>query len=847
LGSTFYDALRPFDYLGEEWYPFAGSIPFCTAGGTMAESIGIVKPIDIEEEMRSSYLDYAMSVIVSRALPDARDGLKPVQRRILYAMHELGLRHTTPHKKSARLVGEVLGKYHPHGDAPVYEAMVRMAQDFSMRYVLIDGQGNFGSVDNDPPAAMRYTEARLSQIAQEMLLDIDKDTVNMAPNFDGSLKEPTVLPASMPNLLLNGASGIAVGMATNIPPHNLSEVCDAIAHLIDNPEAAVDEIAEFIHGPDFPSGGIIYGLEGIKNAYSTGKGRVLVRARAEIHEMTKGRSQIVVTEIPYQVNKAALVKRIAELVKERRVEGISELRDESDRKGMRIVIELKRDAQPEQVLNNLYKRTAMQSAFFVNMLALIDLQPRVISLKIALQQYIDFRRDVIVRRSQFELRHAQERAHILEGLKIALDNLDEVIATIRQSQSAEAARTNLMKGFNLTQVQAQAILDMQLRRLAALERKKVTDEYTELLKTIAYLEDLLANPRKVLFLVKDEVVELKAKYGDPRRTEIIPNEVEEFREEDLIHHQRVMITLTNRGYIKRVPSESYRLQQRGGRGVTGIATRDTEDVRQLLGADTLDTLLLFTNRGRVLSLKCYRIPQDTSRTAKGTPLVKLVSLDEAEQVTNIIAISSFDEESFIVFATTSGEIKKTALNNFASVRSSGLIAMDLEKDDELVVARVARKGDDVILVSRDGHAVRFSTDKLRPASRTSGGVRGIRLSSGDHLVAMDIVSLEAHLLLVTTNGFGKRTSFRAYHSQDRGGKGVKSLAVSSKTGRVAAARVVNPSDELLIISAQGIVIRMSVEAIPIQGRIRKGASLMRLDEGDEVVSIACFAEQAEQA
>jgi len=555
----------------------------------------------------------------------------------------------------------------------------------------------------------------------------------------------------------------------------------------------------------------------------------------------------VVTEIPYQVNKAALVERIAELVKDRRVEGISELRDESDRQGMRIVIELKRDAQPEQVLNNLYKRTALQSAFFVNMLALIDWQPRVISLKTVLQQYIDFRRDVIVRRSQFELRHAQERAHILEGLKIALDNLDEVIATIRQSQSAEAARTNLMKGFNLTQVQAQAILDMQLRRLAALERKKVNDEYTEVLKTIAYLEDLLANPRKVLFLIKDEVIELKAKYGDPRRTEIIPNEVEEFREEDLIHHQRVMITLTDRGYIKRVPSESYRLQQRGGRGVTGIATRDTEDVRQLLAADTLDTLLLFTNRGRVLSLKCYRIPQDTSRTAKGTPLVKLVSLDETERVTNIIAISSFDEESFIVFATTSGEIKKTALSNFASVRSSGIIAMDLEKDDELVSARVARQVDDLILISESGQGIRFSVDKLRAASRTSGGVRGIRISEDDHLVAMDIVSPEAHLLLVTTNGFGKRTSFRAYHPQTRGGKGVKSLAVSSKTGKVAAARVVSPSDELLIISTQGIVIRMSVETIPIQGRIRKGASLMRLDEGDEVVSIACLVEQAKQA
>jgi len=810
----------------------------------MQGEIGTVKPIDIEEEMRTSYLDYAMSVIVARALPDVRDGLKPVQRRILYAMEELGLRYNTSHKKSARIVGEVLGKYHPHGDAPVYEAMVRMAQDFSMRYVLIDGQGNFGSIDNDPPAAMRYTEARLSQIAQEMLVDIDKETVDLLPNFDGSLKEPAVLPARMPNLLLNGAAGIAVGMATNIPPHNLSEVCDAIAHLINSPEASVDEIADIVHGPDFPSGGIIYGLQGIENAYSTGRGRILVRAKADIQETSKGRFQIVVTELPYQVNKAALVERIAELVKERRVEGISELRDESDREGMRIVIELKRDAQPEQVLNNLYKRTAMQSAFFVNMLALIDLQPRVINLKTALQQFIDFRRGVIVRRSQFELRHARERAHILEGLKIALDHLDEVIATIRQSQSVEAARTALMKGFNLTQAQAQAILDMQLRRLAALERKKVNDEYTEVLKTIAYLEDLLANPRKVLFLVKEDVTEIKSKYGDPRRTQIIPKEVEEFREEDLIHNQRVVLTLTHRGYIKRVPIESYRLQQRGGRGVTGITTRDVEGVRQLLVANTLDTLLLFTNRGKVFSLKCFRIPQDTSRTAKGTPLAKLTSLDEKEQVTNMVAIPSFDEESFIVLATSSGEIKKTALSNFASVRSSGLIATDLEKDDELVSARVARKGDEVIMVSRNAQAIRFSTDKLRPASRTSGGVRGVGLSADDRLVGMDIVSPGAHLLLVTTNGFGKRTSLYAYRPQARGGKGVKSLRISSKTGKIAAARVVAPGDELLITSAQGIVIRMIVESIPLQGRIRKGASLMKLDQGDEVVSIACLAAQA---
>ncbi|MFQ5924863.1 MAG: DNA gyrase subunit A [Dehalococcoidia bacterium] len=802
--------------------------------------IGAVKPVDIEEEMRGSYLDYAMSVIVSRALPDVRDGLKPVQRRILYAMEELGLRHTTSHKKSARIVGEVLGKYHPHGDAPVYEAMVRMAQDFSLRYVLIEGQGNFGSVDNDPPAAMRYTEARLSQIAQEMVIDIDKDTVDLWPNFDGSLKEPTVLPTRLPNLLLNGASGIAVGMATNIPPHNLIEVCDAISYLIDNPEATVDELTHFIRGPDFPSAGIIFSREGIENAYTTGRGRIVIRARADIEEMSKGRSQIIVTELPYQTNKAALVERIADLAKGKRIEGIAELRDESDRQGMRIVIELKRDAQPEQVLNNLYKHTTMNSAFFVNMLALIDGQPRVISLKTALQQYIDFRRDVIIRRSQFELGHATERAHILEGLRIALDQLDQVITTIRHSEGAEAARSNLMKDFKLTQAQAQAILDMQLRRLSALERKKVTEEYTEVLKTIAYLEDLLANPRKILFLVKEEVGELKAKYGDPRRTEIIEEEPGEFREEDLIPHQRVVITLTNRGYIKRVPSESYRLQQRGGRGATGVATQETEGVRLLLVADTLDTLLFFTNSGKVLSLRCYRIPPDTSRTAKGTPLIKLISVDEKEQVTEIVSVSSFDEGDFMLLATRLGEVKKTALGEFASVRSSGLIAMNLKKDDELIAARVVHQGDEIVLVSERGRAIRFAIDRLRAASRASGGVHGIQLPPSDRVAAMEVVCHNAYLLVVTANGFGKRTSLAAYHLQTRGGKGVKSLNVNSKTGRVIAACVVDPSQELLIVSAQGNVIRMRMEKVPIQGRIRSGASLMRLEKEDEVVSIACL-------
>jgi len=804
-------------------------------------NIGTVKPVEIEEEMKGSYLDYAMSVIVARALPDIRDGLKPVQRRILFAMEELGVRYNTAYKKSARIVGEVMGKYHPHGDSPIYEAMVRLAQDFSMRYPLIDGQGNFGSVDNDPPAAMRYTEARLSRIAQEMLVDIDKETVDFTANFDDSLKEPVVLPSKLPNLLLNGASGIAVGMATNIPPHNLGEVADAICYLIDNPDASVEELTQFVRGPDFPTAGIILGREGINNAYATGRGRVVIRARAAVEDMPKGRHQIVVTELPYQINKAALVERIAELGKGKRIEGIAELRDESDRHGMRIVLELRRDAQPQQVLNNLYRHTAMQSAFFVNMLALIDGQPRVISLKTALQQYIRFRQEVIVRRSQYELARAKERAHILEGLKIALDNLDEVITVIRGSQSAESARRNLMTTFSLSQPQAQAILDMQLRRLAALERKKVNDEYTEVLKTIAYLEDLLANPRKVLFLIKEDTGEVKEKYGDARRTEIVEEEPKEFAEADLVAHRKVVLTLSNRGYIKRMPNESYRVQMRGGRGVT--ATREAEGVHRLLVADTHDTLLFFTDRGRVFSLKCYRIPEDTSRVAKGTPLVKLLALDEREQVREILPISNFAADSFIVMATRGGQIKKTALNHFAAVRSNGLIANKLKKGDELVAASVSGPDDDVMVVTEKGQAIRFAVAALRAASRSSGGVRAVHLNPGDRVMAMSVTKPDAHLLIVTAHGYGKCSLVSRYRPQTRGGMGIKSISISPKSGGVAAARVVDPSDgELMILSTRGVIIRLPMESVPVQGRIRKGASLMRLDEGDEVASIAVMSQ-----
>jgi DNA gyrase subunit A len=805
--------------------------------------LGKVRPVDIEKEMSSSYLDYAMSVIVARALPDVRDGLKPVQRRILYAMSDMGLAANSPHKKSARIVGEVLGKYHPHGDAPVYEAMVRMAQDFSMRYPLISGQGNFGSIDNDPPAAMRYTEARLAPIAEQMLVDIDKDTVDFMANFDDSLKEPLVLPTKLPNLLVNGSAGIAVGMATSIPPHNLSEVCDAIAYLIENPEATVDELTQFVKGPDFPTAGIIRGGEGIKNAYATGRGKVVVQAKAMIGD-SAGRRQIVVTELPYQTNKAALVERIAELVKNKKVEGISGLRDESDRQGMRIVIELKREAPPKQVLNNLFKHTAMQSAFFVNMLALVDGQPRVISLKEALQYFIDFRHQVITRRSKFELKQAKARAHILEGLKIALDNIDKIIATIKKSATAEVARKALMEGFGLSQLQAQAILDMQLRRLANLERKKIADEYAELLKTISYLEDLLANRKRMMLLIKEEVSQLKDGFGDERRTEISEEEITEFGEEDLIPHQRVVVTLSKRGFVKRVASRSYRSQHRGGRGIIGMVTREADAVRLLTVADTHDHVLFFTNRGRVFYLKCHEIPGDSSRATKGTAVINLFSVADNERVTAMVALPDFEKGSYLLMATRLGEVKKTTADKFAAVRSSGLIAMDLEKDDELVSARLATDKDDMLLVTQAGQAIRFAIKDLRAASRTSGGVRGIRLGASDEVVGMDIIRPKGYVLVATSGGFGKLTPVEAYPKQHRAGGGVRTFKLVEKAGRVAAAAVVSLAQQVMIVSAEGIVIQTPVkdpkQGISIQGRSTQGVKLMRLDPGDEVVAIAAF-------
>ncbi len=804
---------------------------------------GIVKPVNIEDEMRSSYIDYAMSVIVSRALPDVRDGLKPVHRRILYAMNDMGLRPSSPHRKSVRIVGEVLGKYHPHGDTSVYDAMVRMAQDFSMRYPMVDGQGNFGSVDADPPAAMRYTEARLAKIAEEMLVDIEKDTVDFIPNFDDSQQEPTVLPTVLPNLLLNGSSGIAVGMATNIPPHNLGEVCGAIDYLIDNPGATIEELTKFVQGPDFPTAGIIQGREGIINAYTTGHGKLVVRAKAHISSPTAaGRSQIIVSELPYQTNKAALVENIAELVRNKKVEGIADLRDESDRQGMRVVIELKKEAQPQKVLNNLYKYTSMQSSFFVNMLALVDGQPKVISLREALQHFVDFRREVIKRRSRFELKQARARAHILEGLRIALDKIDAIISTIRKSETAEAARKNLMEGFGLTQIQAQAILDMQLRRLANLERQKILDEFAEVVKTIAYLEDLLANPRRILVLIKEDVEGIKSKYGDERRTSIVEQGALEFTEEDLIPHERVAVTLSSRGFVKRIPSKTYPTQHRGGVGRIGQVTRDTDAVMLLVVADTHDDLFFFTDRGKVFYLKCHEVPA-ASRTSKGLAIINLLSIAEGERVTSMAATTGLMPDAYLVMATKLGEIKKTSLDKFAAVRSSGLISMDLEPGDELISTCIARDEDDVVLVTRKGQSICFGVSSLRAASRTSGGVRAIRLAGGDEVVSMDRVDQEAFLLVVSEGGYGKITPLDRYPRQHRAGMGVRTFKIVDKTGDVTAARVVTPKQQVMLISAEGMVTLTPIkekdprQGISTQGRSTQGVRVMTLDEGDRLVAI----------
>ena len=808
--------------------------------------IGSIQQVDIDAQMRTAYLDYAMSVIVARALPDARDGLKPVHRRILYAMQDMGIRANTAYKKSARIVGEVLGKYHPHGDAAVYETMARMAQDFSMRYLLVDGQGNFGSVDGDAPAAMRYTEARLHRMAEELLADIDKDTVDFGPNFDDSLEEPLVLPARVPNLLMNGAAGIAVGMATNIPPHNLRELGEAVNYLIENydtiEEISLEELMKRVPGPDFPTGGIIIGRQGIESAYGTGRGRLVVRGVAHIEEGKSGKHEIIITEIPYQVNKAGLIERIAELVREDKIDQIADLRDESDQRGMSIVIELKRGAQPKKVLNQLYKYTPLQSTFGVQMLALVDGEPRMLPLKKALQIFIEHRQTVIVRRTNFELAKARARQHILDGYLIALANLDAVIKTIRESKDAEVAKTNLMSRFKLTDIQAQAILDLQLRRLAALERQKIEEEHKQVAELIASLEDLLAHPKKILALIQSDMTELAGKYGDDRRTRIAADASEDFREEDLVQDEAVLISITERGYIKRVAASAFRSQSRGGRGVTGHTMKEEDEVMMLIPARSLDSMLFFSDRGKVYSEKVYQIP-DADRSAKGIPLVNVLSLGADERVTAAIAVADFAAHGFCVLATTRGKVKRVNMEEFAAVRPSGLIAMTLEDGDTLAWAHPTSGKDEVIFVTQNGQALRFSESKVRPMGRPAAGVQGIRLTNGDSVTSMDVVDAESALLVVTTGGYGKQTPLGQYAPKGRATQGIATIDQKAleEIGRIAAARVVRKDDDLTIMTANGVALRLKVKDIKQSGRATRGVHLIKPQENDFVVSMARIA------
>lgn len=802
---------------------------------------GTIRTVDINHEMRTSYLDYAMSVIVARALPDARDGLKPVQRRILYAMYDMGMRPGTSYKKSARIVGEVLGKYHPHGDSAVYEAMARMAQDFSMRYLLVDGQGNFGSIDGDSPAAMRYTEARLGKLAMEILTDIDKETVDWTDNFDSTLKEPLVLPAKLPNLLINGSSGIAVGMATNIPPHNLGETIAALIHLLDHwdrqDEVGVEELMDFIKGPDFPTGGIIMGRESIVQAYATGRGKVVVRAKAEIEEMRGDRFRIVISEIPYQVNKSSLLERIAELVRSDKLSEISDLRDESDKRGMRIIVELKRDAQPQKALNRLYKFTPLQSTFGIQLLALVNSEPRILPLKRLLLIFLEHRIEIIVRRAQFDLRQARARAHILEGLLIALDHLDEVIRTIRESPDVETARTRLMERFGLSEVQAQAILDMPLRRLTALERQKLLDEYAELLKQITYLEDLLNSPLRQRGVIREELLAIQESYTDARRTHIEFQAGADFDEEDFVTEEQVLIPITQRGYIKRVPAKTYKAQGRGGRGVIGMTTRDEDAIVYMLSADTLDTLLFFTDHGKVYQERVYQIPQ-ADRTAKGSLIAGILALDASERVTAVVAVSEFDERHFLMMVTRKGWIKRISLSEFVSIRPSGLIAINLEDNDVLGWVRLTHGQDDVILITEQGQGIRFNEAEVRPMGRNARGVTSMRLKTGDTITSMEVVEPGGDLFIASENGYGRRTALEEFSPQRRGGKGVRTYSVNAKTGPVTAARVVQAGDEITLISQNGLVIRTRVAHIPQMGRYTRGVQLIDLKEGDQVASIA---------
>lgn len=791
---------------------------------------------EIYSEMKKSYIDYAMSVIVGRALPDVRDGLKPVHRRILYGMGHLGVTPDKPHKKSARIVGEVMGKYHPHGDSSIYDAMVRLAQDFSTRYMLVDGHGNFGSVDGDSAAAMRYTEARMTPFALEMLRDIDKETVDFRDNFDGEEKEPVVLPSRFPNLLVNGSNGIAVGMATSIPPHNLKEVIDATIKVIDEPDCDIEELIKIVKGPDFPTGAQILGKAGMKEAYRTGTGKVKVRSCCEIEETDRGKSQIVITEIPYMVNKARLIEKMADLVKEKKVEGVSAIRDESNREGIRIVVELKRDANPQITLNRFYKHTQLQDSFSMIMLALVDGKPEVLTLKRFLEEYVKFQKEVVTRRTKFDLAKAEARAHILEGLRIALDNIDEVIKTIRESYSN--AKENLMENFGLSDIQAQAILDMRLARLQGLEREKIENEYNELMKKIAYYKSLLADEVLLMGVIKDELTEIRDKYGDERRTQIVRDEGE-FDEEDLVEEENVTITFTHLGYIKRVPADTYKAQKRGGKGITGVTTRDNDFVKDLVMTSTHDNLMFFTNTGKAHKIKAYEIPEAT-RTARGTPAINFLNLLQRERITAVIPVKEFSEDKYLIAITKNGLIKKTALNEFDTKRTTGLIAINLKDEDELIAIKQSTGSNNIIIVTKKGKCISFSEKDVRPMGRIASGVRAIKLDKDDELVSMELVEPEQQLMVVTENGFGKRTPVEEYKIQVRGGKGLLTYdkAKFSKTGALIGAMVVDESDEILMINSDGIIIRIRASEVSILGRATQGVKIMKVDEGSKIVAIA---------
>ncbi|MFJ5964007.1 DNA gyrase subunit A [Bacillus sp. NPDC093026] len=798
-----------------------------------------VREVNISQEMRTSFLDYAMSVIVSRALPDVRDGLKPVHRRILYAMNDLGMTSDKPFKKSARIVGEVIGKYHPHGDSAVYEAMVRMAQDFNYRYMLVDGHGNFGSVDGDGAAAMRYTEARLSKISMEILRDITKDTIDYQDNYDGSEREPIVMPARFPNLLVNGATGIAVGMATNIPPHQIGEVIDGVLAISENPEITTQELMDIIPGPDFPTAGQIIGRSGIRKAYETGRGSITVRAKSTIEETSSGKQRIVINEIPYQVNKARLIEKIADLVRDKKIDGITDLRDESDRNGMRIVIELRRDANVHVLLNNLYKQTALQTSFGINLLALVDGQPKVLSLKQCLEYYLEHQKVIIRRRTAYELRKAEARAHILEGLRIALDHLDEVISLIRNSQTAEIARNGLMENYSLTEKQAQAILDMRLQRLTGLEREKIEDEYKGLVDLIAELKAILADNEKVLEIIREELTEIKERYNDTRRTEIVTAGIETIEDEDLIPVENIVITLTHNGYIKRLPSSTYRSQKRGGKGVQGMGTNEDDFVEQLISTSTHDTILFFSNKGKVYRAKGYEIPE-FGRTAKGIPIINLLEVEKGEWINAIIPVSEFDEDSYLFFTTRHGVSKRTSLSQFANIRNNGLIALSLRDEDELMAVRLTNGEKQIIIGTKKGMLIRFHETDVREMGRMAAGVKGITLSEGDIVVGMEILEPNANVLIVTEKGYGKLTPEKEYRVQSRGGKGLKTCKITDNNGQLVAVKATNAEveEDLMIITGSGVIIRMAVSDISTTGRVTQGVRLIRLNDDEHVATVA---------